>query len=481
MKTLSLSLTFTFLLFIQLTACAQSDKDKIQQVEKGLIGTVQINGETPWTIQERMAYFKIPGLSVAVIQNYHIVWAKGYGFANDSLKTPVTAQTLFQAGSISKSLNAVGVLKLVQDKKLDLYTDINNYLTSWKFPYDSLSKGKKITMANLLSHTAGLNMPGFPGYQQGKSLPTIVQILDGQKPANTPAIRSKYAPGIRSEYSGGGIIISQLIVMDVTHQAYADYMKKAVLDPLGMKSSTFIQPPTDIKPDLLATGYGLNNKPIPGKYRIFSELAAAGLWTNPTDLAKYIVETQLAYEGRSAKILNQATTKLRLTPYLDKRTALGIYIDDMEGAKYFEHAGATLGFRSWYYGSMEGGNGVVVMINSDHDEIIKEVVNSVAKVYGFKGLYHSTKTIAVADTVLQAYTGVYQVTPQFSLTVSKEDKQLYVQPPGRVKSAIFPKTPTSFVLKEAQVELEFVKDATGKVYAVMLKEGGQNTEAKKIK
>ena len=240
MKNLNRLLILSLLLLLQLPAFAQSDtKDKIQKVETNLVGSIQINGEVPGTIQERMAHFKVPGLSIAVIQNYHLVWAKGYGFANDSLKIPVTAQTLFEAGSISKSLNAVGVLKLVQDKKLDLYTDINTYLSSWKFPYDSLSKGKKITVANLLSHTAGLNVHGFPGYLQGMPLPTIVQVLDGQKPANTPAVRSMHAPGIKSEYSGGGTTISQLIVMDVTHQPYADYMKKEVLKPLGMSSSTY--------------------------------------------------------------------------------------------------------------------------------------------------------------------------------------------------------------------------------------------------
>ncbi|MDN5287795.1 MAG: serine hydrolase [Mucilaginibacter sp.] len=481
MKIVCLSLTL--LLLVQLSSQAQqtSTKEKIQQFEKSLVGLVQLDGEAPGTIQERMAFYKVPGLSIAVIQNYHMVWAKGYGFADDSLKTPVTAQTLFEAGSISKSLNGVGVLKLVQDKKLDLYTDINTYLSSWKFPYDSLSKGKKITVANLLSHTAGLNLQGFPGYRQGKPLPTIVQILDGQKPANTPAVRSKYAPGIKSEYSGGGTTISQMVVMDITHQPYADYMKKAVLDPLGMKSSAYAQPPVGISSNLLATAYDLNNKPIPGKYHVYPELAAAGLWSNPTDLAKYIIETQLAYEGRSAKVLNLATTKLQLAPYVDKSAALGVFIDDEDGTKYFQHGGVDAGFHSQYYGSLEGGNGVVVMINSDHEEILTEVINSVAKVYGFKGLYHSTKTIAVSDTVLQTYTGVYQIAPNFIVTVSKEGNRLYAQPSGRGKEAIYPKTQTGFLLKNLQIEIEFVKDREGNVIAMVLNERGQKTEAKKIK
>lgn len=209
----------------------------------------------------------------------------------------MTSHTLFQAASISKSLNAVGVLKLAQDKKLDLFADKNTYLKNWKFPSDSLSKGMKINIANLLSHTAGLNLHGFEGYEKGTNLPTIVQILDGAKPANSPAVRSMYEPGKKSEYSGGGTTISQLIVTDITYKQYADYMEHNVLKPLGMSSSTFLQPPININYLLLATGYDGNGKEIPGKYHIYLKQARAGLWTNPTDLAKYIVDTQLAYQG----------------------------------------------------------------------------------------------------------------------------------------------------------------------------------------
>jgi CubicO group peptidase (beta-lactamase class C family) len=472
------------LLFIQLNASGQTeigDQGKIKQVENGLVGSIQLEGETPGNIQERMAHFHNQGLSIAVIKDYHIIWAKGYGWADSSLKIPVATQTLFQAASISKSLNSVGILKLVQDNKLDLYTDINTYLTSWKFPYDSLSKNKKITVANLLSHTGGLTGHGFGGYEQGKELPTIWQILDGKKPANSDAIRSMCEPGLRSVYSGGGITISQLIVMDVTHRSYEDYMKKEVLQPLGMEGSTYAQPPVDVKKSLLATAYDGDGKEIPGKYHIYPEKAAAGLWTNPTDLAKYIIETQLAYEGKSAKVLNQKITKLRLTPYLDKSAALGVFIDDLEGAKYFEHGGANEGFRSQYYGSLENGNGVLVMVNSNDGGIIPELVNSVAKAYGFKGLYRSVvkKTVVVADSLLQAYTGKYALSATFILTISREGGQLYAQATGQSKFAIYPETKIRFFPKDFPADLEFIMDTTGKVNSAILYQNGQH-EAKRV-
>ncbi|MCW3108922.1 MAG: serine hydrolase [Segetibacter sp.] len=300
MKAIRLSLSLIVFLFIQTTARTQSStQEKIKQAERNLVGTIQIAGDAPKTIQQRMADTQTKGLSLAVIENYRVVWAKGYGWADDSLKVPVTTQTLFQAASISKSLNSVGVLKLVQEKKLSLYSDINTYLANWKFPYDSVSKGKKISVANLLSHTGALTVHGFGGYEQGSPIPSLAQILDGKTPANSQAVRSKYEPGTKSEYSGGGITISQLIVTDITHERYADHMKKSVLTPLGMTLSTFSQPPVDVKPSLLASGYTGEGKRLTGKYHIYPEEAAAGLWTNPTELAKYIIETQLAYQGRS--------------------------------------------------------------------------------------------------------------------------------------------------------------------------------------
>ncbi|MDB5129628.1 serine hydrolase [Mucilaginibacter sp.] len=454
---------------------------KIQLVEKSLVGIIQTEGQPLWTIEERMKHYKLNGVSVAVIHNYKIAWAKGYGWADAAKKIPVTDKTLFQAASISKSLNAIGVLKLVQDGKLDPDKDINQYLTSWKFPYDSVAKNKKITTKNLLSHTAGLNVHGFGGYSNKDTIPTIVQILNGTKPANSDPIRSMFEPGLRSEYSGGGITISQMILMDITHQPYDKFMYEQVLKPMGMTNSTYTQPPVNVKPELLATAYRDNGTEIEGKYNIYPEQAAAGLWTNPTDLSKYIIETQLAYQGKSSKVLNQATTKLRLTPYLDKAAALGVFIDDLDGTKYFQHGGANEGFRCQYFGSLEGGNGVVVMVNSDEGSITNEIINSIAKVYNFKGLYRSKvyKEVAVDSAVLQSYVGKYEMRPGFNLSITREGNKLYGQATGQGKLDLFPEAQNKFFLKIAPIEIEFIKNDKGEVVTCRVYQGGVN-DAKKI-
>src|SRR6187402_536926 len=163
-----------------------------------------------------MAHYKVNGISIAVIHNYKLEWAKGYGWADVANKIPVTTTTRFQAGSISKSLNAIGVLKLAKNRSINLYADINKYLTSWKTPYNGAYKGKIINTVQLLSHTAGINISGFSGYTAGQPIPTTVQVLDGKAPANSPAIHSIIQPGVKYEYSGGGTTITQLLIENNT-------------------------------------------------------------------------------------------------------------------------------------------------------------------------------------------------------------------------------------------------------------------------
>ena len=462
-------------LLISCAGCAQSPDrytgdvaGRIAQVEQNLGSHYMIKGQAPFTLKERMAHYHINGLSIAVIHNYHIDWARGYGWADSTQQRPVTVHTLFQAASISKSLNGVGVVLLAQEGKLDLYTDIDKYLTGWKFPYDSLSKGKKITVANLLSHTAGLTIHGFPGYTQGETLPTLEQILDGKPPANTQAVRSMYEPGLKSEYSGGGITITQLIVQDITHEPYDRYMQEKVLDPLGMLESFYTQPAPASKASLLASAYDVNGKEVNGKYHVYPEEAAAGLWTNPSDLARYIIGTQLSYEGKTAKVLNQEYTKLRLTPYIDQSAALGVFINKTAAGSYFQHGGANEGFRSQYYGSIEGGEGVVVMVNSDNGAILSEVVNSVATVYGWKDFYKPEyKTfVTIPPDQLQAFTGRYKLRGPRDLALDcRVDagnlviRQLW----NGVQSTFYPESDSSFFSMDWGFGIKASKAADGSV------------------
>jgi len=455
---------------------------KIKQVENNLSGWLQIQDSVnEWTLQERMAYYHLRGVSIAVVHDYKIEWARGYGLADTATKKPVTTQTLFQAGSISKSLNSMGVLKLVQDKKIDLYTDINTYLRSWKFPYDSLSKGKKISTANLLSHTAGLTVHGFPGYANGDTIPSLPEVLNGKAPANTGAVRSQFEPGLRYQYSGGGTTIAQLMLQDITQQPYDVYMWQHVLKPLGMTMSSYTQPPAAASQKFLATGYHDDGKEVDTKFHVYPEQAAAGLWTNPTDLSKYIIETQLSLQGKSDKVLDQQMTALRLTPYIDSSAALGVFIETKGSDKYFGHNGADEGFLSAYTGSFENGNGVVVMVNSDNGSILNEVINSVAKVYGWKDYYKPVvkKLVTVPGNVLDGYAGDYLINGD-TITISRKGSQSFFTVNRSEVYKIYFSSPEDFFAKEITIVFSFEKDAAGKVTGFYFKRGERKMSAVKL-
>ena len=441
---------------------------KITQVEQNLKAVRNLEGQpSKWTLEDRMKYHRINGVSIAVIKDYKVEWARGYGMADVEEKRPVTENTLFQAGSISKSLNGVGVLKLAQDKKLSLDADINEYLKSWKFPYDSLAKGKKITLANLLSHTAGLTVHGFAGYEVGVAIPTLPQILNGEKPTNTAAVRSKYAPSLKYEYSGGGTTISQLLVQDVTGQPYDQFMWKNVLKPLGMQASSFTQPPATAQQPLLAAGYLSDGKPVKGKYHLYPEQAAAGLWTTPTDLAIYIIETQRALQGKSSKVLSQEMTKRRLTPYVDSLAGLGVFIMNKRGVQYFHHSGSDIGFVSNYVGSMDGGNGVVVMTNTQNGALLGEIINSVATTYNWKNYYVpvNLKHVLQPNTVLTPYVGKYKVRNQeWAIELKNDGPWLAVDKTTALK--MYFTDPTHFFVLEESAKFSMMLDIAGKVSAI---------------
>ena len=435
--------------------------EQIARVEANLSGGLVIDGKT-YTLSERMKHYNVSGLSVAVIDNSQIVWAKGYGYADKKEERKVTANTLFEPGSISKSLNAVGILQLAQQGKLDLYQDINQYLVNWKFPYDTVSHGKKITTAQLLSHTAGLGVHGFPGYQRDSAIAAVTDILDGRAPSNTEAVRSVIEPGKESRYSGGGILITQQMLTDLTKQRYEQYIYEHVLRPLGMTNSSYNQPPAVSQRKGLATGYKSNGNEVPGKYFVYPEKAAAGLWTTPTDICKYILEIQQAYQGKSSKVLNQEMVKLHVTPYKND-VAMGTFIQNRNGEKYFDHTASNEGFSGLFIGGLTNGKGAAIFVNSDDATIAFELVNSIALAYNWTGFRKPEEitTVPVNDSITSKYIGEY-ILDGFLSEIKKGKDGLYLWTDG-INSKMYFTSSTNFRNLELGGTKTFTFDTAGTV------------------
>lgn len=354
---------------------------RIAAVESGLIPKGQDRRET---IVERMRQLNVPGVSVAVIRGYRLDWAKGYGVADRQTQAPVTNQTLFQAASMSKPVAAMGTLKLVERGLLDLDRDVNRDLKSWKVPANQFTRQHAVDLRSLLSHTAGTTVHGFPGYAAGERLPTLQQILEGVKPANSPPVIVNKVPGRGFRYSGGGIEIEQRLVMDVTNKPFPEVMRNLVLGPLEMSSGTYHQPlPKEFWPRAAAAHDG-KGRVIPGKWHVYPEMAAAGLWTTPTDMSRYVIEVLLASEGRSQKVLRREMVLQMLTPQNGGPVGLGPFIEMRRDGKRFSHGGSNAGFRCDFVGLLKRGDGAVVMTNSDKGgALVGEIMKSIAAAYGW--------------------------------------------------------------------------------------------------
>jgi CubicO group peptidase (beta-lactamase class C family) len=329
-----------------------------------------------------MEKFKVPGVSIAVIDNFQIAWAKGYGLIGADSKTPVTPKTLFQAGSISKPVTAAAALSMVEHGQLSLDQNVNDQLQSWKVPDNEFTQTEKVTLRRILSHTAGLTVHGFPGYDVDAPLPTVVQVLNGEKPANTAPVRVDFVPGTKLRYSGGGVTIEQLLMTDVSGKPFAALLRETVLDKIGMSDSSYEQPLPPARAAATAAGTYAGGQPVHRRWHVYPEMAAAGLWTTPTDLAQFAIEIALSKNGKSNRVLSQKMTNEMLTPVMEE-VALGFFLEK-ENPGVFGHGGADEGFQALLTMNYDTGKGVVIMADSDNGiAVAGQLLRSVARDYGW--------------------------------------------------------------------------------------------------
>jgi CubicO group peptidase (beta-lactamase class C family) len=330
-------------------------------------------------LRSNMKKNHIPGLSIALIKDYKIEWVKGFGLADVQNSKPVRPSVLFQAGSISKPVTAMAVLKAVENGKLSLDGDANTFLKFWKIPASPYTKNAKVTLRKLLSHSAGINVSGFIGYPQGEKIPMLVEVLNGQFPANSEPIRVAHPVGKNFLYSGGGYTIVQQILIDAYHQSFAKTLNQLVLEPLNMTASLFQQPLANDLKNNIALPYRPNGKPLAGGPHTYVELAAAGLWTTPTDLAKFVISIQKSLRNDSNQVLSKKSAELLAVIPQSRSTgknksedicdglgfmvSLNKYGKTAKNGSYFGHAGQNEGYRNFLFANSKNGNGIIIMTN----------------------------------------------------------------------------------------------------------------------
>lgn len=392
---------------------------EIARVESGLLPPVPVAGASGWSLAERMDRWNVEAVSVAVIADGEIRWAKAWGLADREENVPATTETLFQAGSISKPVAATGALRLVEEAVLALDAPIANYLASWTLPENDLTRQEPVTLRRLLSHTAGTTVHGFPGYAPWAAVPTVPQVLDGAPPANTGPVRVDILPGSQVRYSGGGTTIVQLAMTDATGEAFPALLRRLVLGPAGMERSTYENPLPPSRLSEAAAGYRRSGAAVPGKRHTYPEMAAAGLWTTPTDLARFAIAAQRSLRGEPGGVLRPETAREQMTPVMGP-AALGFFLQDEGGASYFGHNGADEGFQAILIASRDGRHGAVVMANSDNGNAIgDEIVRAIATEYGWEGYLPAPVTpVAMTEEDLARYEGRFQMGPDQVATLT---------------------------------------------------------------
>lgn len=406
--------------------------ERISRVENGLIPAICIEGHSikGKNICEKMKALKVPAASIAVINEGKVEWAKAYGVLSSNAIQNADTSTRFQAGSVTKPVAAFAILSLVDKGLLNLDEDVNLKLTSWKIPENAYTQTNKVTLRNVLSHSSGLNVIGFDGYMKGDPIPTITQTLDGLPPANNPPVRVEFTPLSKMSYSGGGYNVAQQLVEDVKKMPFTQFMESVLLKPLNMHNSTFEFLDLETSSNV-ALAHPTNGVPMEGGWKAYPESAAAGLWTTPIDLAKWLIEIQMELGSeKGAQILSKDIVDAMVTRQVTVY-GLGPIVNGQGTQLELSHIGRTDGFTCGFVSFPYLKKGAVVMINAGNEAaFVDDVLRSIAYEYNWPSYSVKTKsTIELDEAILEKYVGRYgwgdKPNEIYDLFIFKEKNELW--------------------------------------------------------
>ncbi len=381
---------------------------EIDAIESTLIPAIQRLGHEgkPQSIAQRMQHHHVPGISVAVVKDGEIRWAKAYGVADSTTGAPANDETLFQAASISKPMASLGTMALAEKGTVNLDADVNAYLTSWKLPQNNFTSSAPVTLRALLSHLGGATVTGYPGYRQTDPLPTLVQILNGD--GNIPAVEIDQAPGSSFRYSGGGYNVAQQAIEDASGQRFAKIMQNQLLNPLDMNRSTYdILIPATANQNI-SSAHDEQGRVIEGGWRNYPESAGGGLWSTPSDLARVIMHLQQIMAGRPGGIVTAESLSAMLTPTIAGAYGMGFSLYEEGAEKMFGHTGTNEGFKAAWWGFVHRGEGYVILTNGRNGgELIRELESALSDYYDWGFAYPVIREIELTPAEIKEHTGVY--------------------------------------------------------------------------
>lgn len=429
---------------------SKNHSDKISAIERGLRPALGAKGEPGpvWTLQERMVHHRVPAISIAVAINGELVWAKAYGVAEKGGADAVDTETLFQAASLSKPVAALAALTLVDEGRVELDAPVNDYLSSWKIPDNAYTKQRAVTLRHLLSHRAGTTVHGFRGYDIAELYPSSVQVLTGDPPANASPIVVDKVPGESRRYSGGGYQVVQLLIEDVATTPFAEYVKTHVLEPAGLSRSNYeyVQSGTNV-----AHGHlGKSSQPMEGHgYYAYPEMAAAGLWTTPSELV--LLGSNVAAARNTGQGLVSKRLAGQLVPESAEDPGLGFGLNDPGDGVVFVHNGHNPGYSARWFNYADGKASVAILTNSDTGgDLIREVASAIGYVYGWQqDAFEERETIPLPTQWQSEIVGGYAFDAGSSdpiATIEIEDDMLWIEGEITERSPFYPTSRTDFFI-----------------------------------
>ena len=438
--------------------CISIDKsiERKIQLETDLRGQVKFleEAENFISISDRMVADNIPALSFAVINKGGIEWADIYKNANFPEVQNLTCSSIFQAASLSKPVTFLAALRMHSAGEMDLDKNIQDYLQNFVLPQGKQTAENPVTFRNIFSHTSGINPGGYQGYARNLSMPSDLDILRGSEEVNTAAIEVSTRPNEKLAYSGGGYTLAELALQDIYNEEFSNIMRKWILEPAGMEHSEFTQPLPDSKSNQVAKGYTQSGEVIDGGWRNHPEQAAAGLWSNSIDMAKFLIEIYNAYQGKSS-IFSQSDIKTILSHERDGHI-YGFIVNRAEDDIAITHYGGNEGYRTGMTISLTSGNGLVYLINSDNGGALgNELLLSASQVYKWQHYKQTNvKRKQVNSEVLKGLTGEYKWNNQIDLSITFDENNNQI-------SLFFPNGDEYMLAPIIGDELDFIHPNTG--------------------
>ncbi len=373
----------------------------------------RVPSPTGRTLDAAMTATQVPAVSVAAVVDEDVRWAGAWGRAGTDDPREVTTATLFQAGSISKTVAAFCALRLIDAGHFGLDDNVNDVAATSLIESSLGEWNPRVSVRQLLAHTAATNNGGYPGYSS-PSIPDGREVIRGSERTNTPPVRVIGLPGTRFSYSGGGYVVLQEMISAVTGHRFEDVAEEVLFHPAGMSRTTYDQ--HDADPDR-AFGHRDGLKQLDGGYRRYPEMAAAGLWTTATDLARFLGELMRARRGAPNALISHALAGEMFRPQSDESYGLGVRLSRHLDSEWFGHGGDTEGFAADLLGTSEG-LGVAIMTNADVSwHVINAIRAAVGRLHAWPGMPIPVSTAAAPPPPV----GDYLTTEGIELRLERTD------------------------------------------------------------